>query len=248
MQRTERCNRFHVLIVMLGITLVSAVTCAAQEAGFVDLTRLEARTEFRRPASQNDSGRTVHGASRKLQDCNPAAGETPTLRTTLLWLDRSEYRVGDEEKFEVQIENVSSLPIGIPFSPHVADLQPEDPGHPFGYSTLIVVLWLGGESWSESQSSGSEIALYGADERPDTMLTLRPGEWVQVVGKGRLTLSGNVLPLIHQGDAVSYANANVSIYGIETRLSAKASATTGQGICLAQTQGPNVAVKVNVPE
>ena len=60
------------------------------------------------------------------------------LDTSLLWLDRSEYRVGEEEKFEVQIENVGSQPISIPFSPHVADLQAEDPGQQFGYSTLIV--------------------------------------------------------------------------------------------------------------
>jgi hypothetical protein len=80
------------------------------------------------------------------------------------------------------------------------------------------------------------------------MLTLRPGEWVQVIGRGKFTLSGNVLPLIHRGDAVSYANANVSIYGIETRLSATASATIGQGICLTQSQGPNVTVKVNAPK
>ena len=139
-------------------------------------------------------------------------------------------------------------PISIPFSPHVADLQPENPGQHFAYSTLIVVLWLGAELWSESQASGSEIALYGSDDHPDTMLTLRPGEWVQVIGKGKLTLSDNVLPLIQKGDAVSYANANVSIYGLETKLSATAAATVAHGSCLIESQGPNVAVQVNAPK
>ena len=232
------------LMIVLGVALSATVTCVAQEAGFVDLTGIAARTDFRHPVAQDDMARQARRPAGKLPDC--PANSTPALRTTLLWLDRSEYKVGDEEKFQVQIENVGSAPMRIPFSPHVADLQPEDPGQKFGYSTLIVVLWLGGETWSESQGSGSEIALYGADDHPDTMLTLRPGEWVQVTGKGKLTLSNNVLPLVRNGDVASYANANVSIYGVEETPSATASATTAQGVCLIQSQGPNVAVKVSV--
>ena len=235
------------LMIVLGVTLAATVCCVAQEAGFVDLTGIAARTEFRQPATQAaEHASRIHRGAGKLPGC-PANG-TPALRTTLLWLDRSEYQVGDEEKFQVQIENIGSAPITIPFSPHVADLQPEDPGQKFRYSTLIVVLWLGGESWSESQGSGSEIALYGVDDRPDTMLTLRPGEWVQVTGKGKLTLSNNVLPSVRNGDAVSYANANVSIYGVETKLSATAAETFAQGACVIQSQGPNVALKVGVPK
>jgi hypothetical protein len=245
MRRNERCNLFRLLMIGLGVTFAATVTCAAQQVSFIDLTGIVPRTEFRHPASQSDAASRVRGASDELCDCFSPASNSPALRTTLLWLDRSEYQVGDEEKFEVQIENVGSRPISIPFSPHVADLQPEDPGQKFGYSTLIVVLWLGSEWWSESQSLGSEIGLYGANDHPDTMLTLHPGEWVQVMGKGKFTLSDNVLPLIRQGDVVSYANANLSIYGVETKLSATALATVAQGTCLNQSQGPNVAVKVS---
>ncbi len=233
-------------MITLGVTLAATVTCVAQEAGFVDLTGIAPRTEFRQPATRNDDASHARRPAGRLQDCS--ANSMPALRTTLLWLDRSEYQVGDEEKFQVQIENIGSAPISIPFSPHVADLQPEDPGQRFGYSTLIVVLWLGGETWSESQSSGSEIALYGANDRPDTMLTLHPGQWVQVTGKGKLTLSNNVLPLVRNGDTASYANANVSLYGVEEMPSATASATTAKGVCLIQSQGPNVAVKVSAPK
>jgi hypothetical protein len=231
------------VMIVLGVMLAATVTCFAQEAGFVDLTGIAPRTEFRQPATHNDEASHARRPAGRLQDCS--ANSTPALRTTLLWLDRSEYQVGDEEKFQVQIENIGSAPITIPFSPHVADLQPEDPGQRFRYLTLIVVLWLGGESWSESQGSGSEIALYGAHDRPDTMLTPRRGEWVQVIGKGTLTLSNNVLPLVRNGDAASYANANVSIYGVEQKLPAGASGTFAQGLCLIQSQGPNVTVKVS---
>lgn len=90
------------------------------------------------------------------------------------------------------------------------------------------------------------MPLFG--EPDSNFLTSLPGEWVQVIGKGKLTLSDNVLPLIQKGDAVSYANASVSIYGLETKLSAAASATVAHGICLIESQGPNVAVQVNAPK
>jgi len=235
-------------MIALGVTFATTVTCVAQEVSFVDLTQVVPRTEFRHLAPQDAGPGQVRAASGEFRDCSHPASDAPALRTTLVWLDRSEYQVGDEEKFAVQIENVGSVPMAIPFSPHVADLQPADAGQKFKYSTLIVVLWLGGESWSESQSSGSALALYGEDDHPDTMLTLHPGEWVQVIGKGKFTLSDNVVPLVREGDVVSYANANVSIYGLETQLSATASATIAQGICLNESQGPNVDVKVSAPE
>jgi len=248
MRRNERCNGFRVLVIALGISLATAVTCLGQEVGFLDLTKIVPRTEFRHPAQQADEPGQVRGTSRKERDCSHPASDAPVLHTTLSWLDRSEYQVGDEERFALQIQNVGPEPMSIPFSPHVADLQPADAGQKFKYSTLIVMLWLGGESWTESQSSASEIALYGADDHPDTMLTLQPGEWLQVIGKGKFTLSGTVLPLIRNGDAVSYANGNVSIYGLETQVSATASATIARGTCLQETEGPNIAVKVTTPE
>jgi hypothetical protein len=248
MRRTGRCRRFRILMITLGVTFATAITCAAQQVSFIDLTQIVPRTEFRCPALPADDASAVSTGTGKLYDCNHPANDAPALRTTLLGLDRSEYQVGDEERFEVQIENVGSAPISIPFSPNVADLQPADPGQTFKYSALNVVLWLGGDSWSESQSSASALALYGAEAHPDTVLTLQPGEWVQVAGRGKFTLSDNVLPLIRNGDAVRYANANVSVYGLETKLSATASATIAQGACLNQSQGPNVAVKVSAPQ
>jgi len=245
MRRTERCDWFRPLLIVLGVTFAASLRCPAQEAGFLDLTTIAARIELRHPAAPDGTPAPIRDASGKPSGCTLPAGNAPALRTTLLWLDRSEYQAGDEEKFAVQIENVGSAPVSLPFSPHLADLQPEDPGQKFKYSTLIVVLWLGGERWSESQSLGSDVALYGAKDHPDTMLTLRPGEWAQLTGKGKFTLSNNVLPLVHRGDAASYANANVSIYGVEEVLSATASKAMGHGACLIQSQGPNVAVKVS---
>jgi hypothetical protein len=57
-------------------------------------------------------------------DVPNAPKDAGALRTTLVWLDRDEYAVGDHQKFEVRIENVGAVPVEMPFSPHLADLQP----------------------------------------------------------------------------------------------------------------------------
>ena len=44
------------------------------------------------------------------------------------------HQVEDEPTFEVTVENVGSTPLSILFSPHLADLQPEDPAQKIAYS------------------------------------------------------------------------------------------------------------------
>jgi hypothetical protein len=95
----------------LGIALAGAlsstIACASQEVGFVDLTLVEARADLRHPAPRTDEVSERRGGASMLYDCEAfpkAPRGAGTLRTTLVWLDRSEYAVGDSQKFEVQIE------------------------------------------------------------------------------------------------------------------------------------------------
>jgi hypothetical protein len=118
------------------------------------------RTELRRPALGNGDVSKGHNGASEIRDCDHPSSNAGTLRTTLVWLDRSEYAVGDLQKFEVRIENVGSRPINIPFSPHLADLQPQDAGQKFGFSELTVKLWIGGARWDSD--TGGSVTLYGA--------------------------------------------------------------------------------------
>jgi hypothetical protein len=119
----------------------------------------EARTELRYPASRIAEVTNRSGASSIVDsyhdDCNGpnAPKDAGALRTTLVRLDRSEYAVGDVPKFEVRIENIGSAPIEIPFSPHLADLQPEDASQKVRYLELSVDLWIGGVTWSANTAS-----------------------------------------------------------------------------------------------
>ena len=126
----------------VAVTLSSSVTGVAQEVGFVDLTQIVARTELRHPAPRSDEaterrgGGGIVGSRHDHCDVPNAPKDAGALRTTLIWLDRDEYAVGDHQKFEVRIENVGSLPVEMPFSPHLADLQPVDASQKFGYSVV----------------------------------------------------------------------------------------------------------------
>ena len=71
------------------------------------------------------------------------------------------------------------------------------------------------------------------------MLTMHPGEWVRIIGTGKIILPEKVvMRFIRNGDAVNHANAQVSIHEVETLLAANASATISHGVCPNRSQGP----------
>ena len=130
------------------------------------------------------------------------------------------------------------MPIKIPFSPHLADLQPEDASQKFAFSEMTVKLWIGGARWDAD--TGGNVTLYGADRHPGTM-TIRPGDWVRIIGKGMSTLpedvmSFDVMSFVRNGDTVSHANAEVVIRDTETLLTPTASATASRGVCLTKVR------------
>ena len=82
-----------------------------------------------------------------------------------------------------------------------------------------VVDWLAGAKWSTS--TGGTVTLYGDNDHPGSMLRLDPGEWVRIVGIGRITLDDDQKRLAAH-DPVSQMNAQTSIYRDGTLLTAAA--------------------------
>jgi hypothetical protein len=80
------------------------------------------------------------------------------------------------------------------------------------------------------------------------MLTIHPGEWVRIIGTGKITRPDDVMRFIRNGDAVNHANAQVSIHEVETLLTANAEATISQSVCPNRSQGSSVGMKLDVPE
>ena len=241
-----RINR--ICCVTLALTIASAVvaSCAAQEVGFVDLTKVTARTQLRRPHARGSFSKFKPDI-KQVQACDSINIEGELL-TTLVSLNRTHYRDGDEPKFEVTVENVDSAPIRIPFSPHLADLQPENPAKKFAYSELRLRLWIAaGTDWDSTTGDG--IVLCGAEDHAGTMLTLNPGESVRILGKGKFLLPDDLMiaELIRSGHDVDHAYAQSSLYRVQTLLAPKAAATVSREVCLRQTPGGSLPIALTSP-
>jgi hypothetical protein len=76
---------------------------------------------------------------------------------------------------EFRLVNTGKLPISIPVSAHLSDLQPADPSVPFTYIDLGLVLRVRGDV-----GSTASVRLYGAEDHSGTIRVLRPGEWIRI--------------------------------------------------------------------
>src|SRR5215469_6339821 len=228
-------------VVAVATSLLSM--CPAQEVASVDLTKISARMDLRRPqvASPSPGG---HSNGAEQIDCQDPEHKLGLLRTSIVSLDRTHYQEGDESTFEVTVENAGSSPIHIPFSPHLADLQPKDPAQKFAYSALQIVLWIvAGEQWSSNTGGG--ITLYGEDQHAGTMLSLNPGQWMRIIGNGRFGIPRDGLSdkIIHSHE-IDRVYAQATLYGEETLITPTQSATVRREVCVAQTHGQTVAIRL----
>jgi hypothetical protein len=233
------------LTLALAVATIPISTCRAQEVASLDLTKVAARDDLRRPkATSPVTG--GYGGTEQTSPCLDSTQRAGALRTSLVSLDRTHYQVGDEPRFEVTVENAGSTRVAIPFSPHLADLQPKNPAQKFAYSKLEITLWIAAsKQWSTN--SGGGVFLYGADDQANTMLTLNPGEWVRVIGKGHLSLQEDLVKLTISGEPADYVYVKSSLYRQETLITPTLSATASREVCLAQTQGQSVPIQLTIP-
>jgi hypothetical protein len=230
----------------LTIYLALHTAAGAHEVASIDLTKVTARMDLRRPEASSAIGRVRTGVIRR-ESCLPTANPAGALHTTLVSLDRTHYQVGDQPTFEITIENVGSSAVKIPFSPNLADLQPENPALEFTYSEMDLMMWIVAEGWSTNTGGGA--ALYGSDSQPDTFLTLHPGEWARVIGKGNFDLSADasLVERTRMGDVADHGYAQASIFSAETLITPTPVATVEREVCLTQTQGQSFRIRLTAP-
>ena len=171
--------------IIFGMVLLSSLA-GAQEVAYLDLTGVTPRVDLRHPPApppKCDSNGVCTGSgvgSLSVACGGGDAREKRALRTSLTWLGRSDYMDGDSAEIEVSIANVGDVPIEIPWTPHLADLQPADERSKFQALNLLVGLFL---HWGNGYSTSlGWISLYGGHDQRETMLTLLPGEWARVRG------------------------------------------------------------------
>ena len=219
------------------------VNGAGQEVASIDLTQITPRTDLRRPAPTSVTSSSVSGTNEN-HACTDIDQSVGALHTTLASLDHTQYQFSNEPVFEVRIENVGSQPLQIPISPNLADLQPTDPSQKFEFSQLSVALGIGGKRWNANMGGG--VFLYGAESHPETLVSLHTGEWVRIIGKGKieLPLDSGVTDFIRAGDAINHANAQVSVKKTVMQITASTAVSVSQELCISKLQGAAVLIEV----
>src|SRR6516165_5894688 len=219
------------------------VNVAAQDVASIDLTQISPRTDLRRPAQTSMTGGSISGTTES-HACANIDLSVGALRTTLVAVDHTQYQFGNEPVFEVRIENIGSQPLQIPVSPNLADLQPTNPSQKFEFLQLSVALWIGGQRWNANMGGGG--FLYGAESHPETLVSLHTGEWVRIIGKGKieLPLDSGVTDFIRAGDAINHANAQVSVKKTVMQITASTAVSVSQELCISKLQGAAVLIEV----
>jgi hypothetical protein len=231
-----------VLAIVVG--LIAGTHSFAQEVGSIDLTKITAQKQLRRPPStQNESG--PRGGVEQVRACFHSSRKVGTLRADVVALDRTHYQINDEPILEVMLDNTGAGPITIPFSPQLVDVQAKDPAQRFAYLELNIALWIASDTWSAN--TGGIVTLYGSEEHAGTMLTLNPGESVRVIGRGKLLWPDGIEDRLLRSHPADRVFAQAELYRAQTLVTSRQSATTKQALCLAQSEGQSAAIEIIFP-
>ena len=148
-----------------------SLTAIGQEIGYIDL-----------------SDNTFRGSSRQVRNGGGSCGSSPhaedksraKFTVTLVSLDKTHYRLGEEVTFEIRILNGGKKSVVVPWTPHLGDIEPADRGAGYRYRVGVVQL-------SFLDPEGFELPvfenLYGAQDAPGSLRQLAPGQWFVVRGR-----------------------------------------------------------------
>jgi hypothetical protein len=164
--------------------LLSVIPLFAQQVKFIDLTATDQRVELRYPPAlpaQNGVGGDYSSIS--VGDCAPDFRDPRSLTVYVQSVIASDGNPKKPFEAEFKVLNTGKVPLELPVSPHLSDLQPNDASAPFTYMSLALAIFP-----VEDLSSIGFVELYGKADAPDTMITLKPGEWLKVVAKVNFSL------------------------------------------------------------
>jgi len=173
------------LLLLLGTSAV----LEAQEVRVVDLLNVNQRTELRFPPALSDCiddkpcvGGGIGGGS--VADGAPDPRDPRALGVALDRVTPTDITL-DAFETEFRLLNTGLAPISVPVWPHLSDLQPSPESQPFSYLSLALEVRLSGTGPAQASGFGW-VELYGSVDREDTIVTLKPGEWVRVKAKVKL--------------------------------------------------------------
>jgi hypothetical protein len=166
------CARIGIVVAAL---VLAASPSLAQEVGHLDLTDPAPRHRIRNP----------NGGQGGFCEGGGVSGVViPDLTLTLMSVDKLAYSVGEDVTFEVKAENTSTHSIVIPWTLHLADLEPSDPTQPYTYLSAVVALRLTdpvSERFMERY-----VEFNGSTRVPGTIRELHPGQSIVIRARSKL--------------------------------------------------------------
>jgi hypothetical protein len=158
----------------------------AQEIKYIDLSSVRPRTELRYPPAPpadckegKPCGGGIYGSS-SIGDGAPDQRDPHALGIYLLRVTPTDINPAEPFQVEFKILNTGTAPIEIPVSPHLSDLQPNDESLAFSYFSIALVVRGEGEAQTPYVDCFGFVELYGSLDHPESMMVLRPGEWIRV--------------------------------------------------------------------
>ncbi len=175
------------------LLLLLALPCfmKAQEIKYIDLTAVRQRTELRHPpAPQSDCKEGTHciggSGGGSVADGGPDQRDPHALGIYLLRVTPTDITAAEPFQVEFKVLNTGTAPIELPVSPHLSDLQPNDESVAFSYFSLALVVRGEGEPQGPRVDTDGFVELFGSPDHAESMMVLRPGEWIRVSANVKL--------------------------------------------------------------
>jgi hypothetical protein len=169
---------------LLLFSLYCSVLLEAQEIKYIDLSAGPQRTELRHPpALPTDGDDSTHGVGAgyggiSVSDGAPDRREPHALGVYLLRVTPTDINPAEAFEADFRVLNTGLSSIELPVSANLSDLQPSDGSVSFTYVSLALIAHV-----EDGGPFTASVELYGSPDHEDTMLVLRPGEWIRVRAK-----------------------------------------------------------------
>jgi hypothetical protein len=159
----------HIKTAILVIVIFSRGVGTAQEIRYIDLSGIDQPTGDKPSGSRVDYSR-----------CGPSNEPFPhQAMSSLEWIDATDLYPHQRVEIEVLVKNTGTADLKLPIYPNLMDLTHQKPSEQFEYYNLRLPLVAA--SLTLATLLGS-LQLYGVFTKPDTFVSLKPGEWIRVKG------------------------------------------------------------------
>jgi hypothetical protein len=159
-------------LVIFVLAILTSGVGIAQEVRYIDLSSVGESVGHELP-----SGSMIEAYS-----CvGPRESIPQKAGTSLEWMETTDLYPRQRVAAGFRVENVGTTPLRLPLDPTLTDLQPKDLATPFEYYRMRLPLVTGIPAEGSAIDAGG-LELYASVKRPDTFLTLKPGESIRVIG------------------------------------------------------------------